>query len=80
MRRSTALCLALLGLALLAELLLPDVLTFDTAGHSAYPNGRALADDVADVMLRLANLAPSDCVDGNDVPFQSGFPYLAPAR
>lgn len=75
------------------SLLLPDVLTLDTtstAGFTTGPlNGRQLAEDVIDFELFVvtgglgANGSPvltSDCVDANDVPFLSSFPYLAPAN
>jgi len=53
----------------------------DTNG---FPNGRRLFDDVVDIEERyvlngLANLNAipfGDGVDGNDVPFQSTFPYV----
>ncbi len=71
------------------EVLLPDILTVDTAAPSGYLNGRTLADDVIDISLSVvtgglgANGTPvlsSDCIDGNDVPFADTFPYLAPAN
>jgi hypothetical protein len=75
------------------SLLLPDVLTLDTtsdAGFTTAPlNGRQLAEDVIDFELLVvtgglgANGSPvltSDCVDANDVPFLTTFPYLAPAN
>ncbi|WP_420627206.1 DUF4331 family protein [Candidatus Leptofilum sp.] len=75
------------------SLLLPDVLTLDTtstAGFTTAPlNGRQLAEDVIDFELFVvtgglgANGSPvltSDCVDANDVPFLTSFPYLAPAH
>ena len=77
----------------IASLLLPDVLTLDTtstAGFTTGPlNGRQLAEDVIDFELFVvtgglgANGSPvltSDCVDANDVPFLTSFPYLAPAN
>jgi uncharacterized protein DUF4331 len=58
------------------------VLAADIAG---FPNGRRLTDDVVDITLqaaagiltgaRVGSLG--DGVDRNDVPFRSGFPYLA---
>ena len=57
----------------------------DLAG---FPNGRRLTDDIIDVALRvvLGVLLPDhqaiadtigDGVDANDVPFNTGFPYVA---
>jgi len=57
----------------------PDVMIYDTARPAAYPNGRALADDVVDLVgdLRvIASDAPFPTT--NDVPFLAEFPYLAP--
>lgn len=64
----------------LADLLLPDVLPFDTTISSGFPNGRQLEDDVIDAELDLltGGATTSDCIDNNDVPFSSAFPYLAP--
>ena len=53
----------------------------DTQG---FPNGRRLFDDVVDIELRyvlnglaaLNNLGFGDGVDGNDVPYQTSFPYV----
>ncbi|MEM7092268.1 MAG: DUF4331 family protein [Actinomycetota bacterium] len=73
----------------ITELLLPDVLTYDTAEAAEYLNGRGLTDDVIDLSLTVvtgglgANESPvltSDCVDGNDVDFLDEFPYLAQAH
>lgn len=63
----------------LAGILLPDVLTFDTASPKGFLNGRRLADDVIDAELALVTegAATSDCVGKNDVAFPSSFPYLA---
>jgi hypothetical protein len=62
----------------LADFLLPDVLTINTSTSTAFPNGRALADDVIDIELGLVTngAVPSDCV-GNDSAFSTSFPYLA---
>lgn len=57
----------------------PDVLIFNTALPAAFPNGRALTDDVINLVgdpRTLNNDAPFP--DENDVPFLSTFPYLAP--
>jgi hypothetical protein len=59
----------------------PDVMIFDTSRHAAFPNGRELADDVVDLVgdLRvLSTDAPYPA--GNDVPFLTEFPYLAPPQ
>ncbi|HXV77745.1 MAG TPA: DUF4331 family protein [Candidatus Polarisedimenticolaceae bacterium] len=61
----------------------PDVMIFDTARAAAYPNGRALADDVVDLACslggecRVAN-ADAPFPTTNDVAFLAEFPYLAP--
>jgi hypothetical protein len=57
----------------------PDVMIYDTARPAAFPNGRALTDDVVDLVgdpRVLANDAPFP--SANDEPFLSTFPYLAP--
>ncbi len=57
----------------------PDVMIFDTAEPATYPNGRALTDDVVDLVddpRVVANDAPFP--SENDVPFLNRFPYLAP--
>jgi hypothetical protein len=63
----------------LADVLLPDVLTFDTASSSGFLNGRRLADDVIDAELGLATegAVTTDCVAQNDKPFRGSFPYVA---
>ena len=60
------------------NILLPDVLTYDTAKAVAGPlNGRKLADDVIDVELNLvtAGAIPSDCVSAH-TDYLTAFPYL----
>lgn len=61
----------------------PAPIIFDTSKPAAFPNGRALTDDVVDLMCSLAgecrvrnseNPSPTE----NDVPFLDTFPYLAP--
>jgi hypothetical protein len=49
---------------------------------AAFPNGRRLGDDVIDTTLFLvANRTPlSDNVNGNDVPLQNTFPFVAPQQ
>jgi hypothetical protein len=61
----------------LADFLLPDILTIDLAAPTAFPNGRALSDDVIDTELGLISggAVPSDCV-ANDNHFRKAFPYL----
>jgi hypothetical protein len=53
--------------------------------NAGFPNGRRLGDDVVDIELQVVagllrgNKVPlGDGVDGNDRPFLSAFPYLAP--
>ena len=63
-----------------ADLLRIDVTQGQTFANSAFPNGRALTDDVTDTLLTVAcnnGAAIGDGVDGNDLPFSSAFPYLA---
>lgn len=62
----------------IVRLLLPDVVTYDTATNAAGPlNGRALADDVIDAELGIVTrgAVPSDCV-GAHTDYLSTFPYL----
>jgi hypothetical protein len=77
--------------AALASVLIPDVLTYDTATHAVGPlNGRRLTDDVIDVELNITTGGdplglfadrdgtggvPSDCV-GPHADYQSTWPYL----
>jgi hypothetical protein len=63
----------------LADVLLPDALTFDTASSSGFLNGRRLADDVIDAELDLVTegAVTTDCVAQNDKPFRGSFPYVA---
>jgi hypothetical protein len=74
----------------LAGVLLPDVVSYDTATPAAGPlNGRALADDVIDVELRIVtggdplDLFPRDADGGINTDgigphddYQATFPYL----
>jgi hypothetical protein len=62
----------------LAGSLLPDLLLIDLDRPTGFPNGRRIEDDVADIELSLLLKKPTDCVDGNDQPLRSVFPYLAP--
>ncbi len=68
------------------DVLLPDILVVDTASSAGFLNGRGLADDVIDTELFIVTgglgangsaVLDSDCIDGNDVPFSTSFPYLA---
>jgi Domain of unknown function (DUF4331) len=63
----------------LADVLLPDILTFDTAKSDGFLNGRRLADDVIDAELNLITegAVTTDCVSRNDRAFGAAFPYLA---
>ncbi len=67
----------------LTPILLPDILTFDTANADGFLNGRQLADDVIDAELTLLTASETpigDGVDMNDVAFQNSFPYLGEAH
>ena len=63
----------------LADILLPDILTFDLNNASGFLNGRQLADDVIDAELGLVTegFVTTDCVPANDKTFRTTFPYLA---
>ncbi len=69
-----------------AEIVLPDVLTLDTSSSDGFLNGRQLQDDVIDAELGVVTgglfggspVLTSDCVNANNVPFQTTFPYVAP--
>jgi hypothetical protein len=65
----------------IANLLIPDVMTFETGNTSGFLNGRRLADDVIDAELSLVTNGgiTTDCVD-NDSALLGQFPYLAPAN
>ena len=62
------------------DVLFPDVLTLDMGNLGGYLNGRRLQDDVIDITLNVAShgAVTSDGVSGNDVPFLTAFPFLAP--
>lgn len=68
------------NIGILASVAVPDTLKFDATTASAFPNGRAPADDVVDTLLFfIFNQTPvPDGADANDVPFLPSFPYLAP--
>lgn len=61
----------------IAEILLPDVLTFDYSSSGGFLNGRRLQDDVIDIEL---NLVTNGKVTGDGVgphtDYLSDFPYL----
>jgi hypothetical protein len=72
--------------AAIADVLLPDVLAFDTTSANGFGpegapnlNGRRLEDDVIDVELQVLTGVPTanDGVDSNDKAFLNVFPYLA---
>ena len=66
----------------IADVLLPDVLTFQVGNGAGFLNGRKLADDVinAEFGLLTDGNVTSDGVDGNDATFSTSFPYLAGAH
>jgi hypothetical protein len=61
----------------IAELLLPDILTFDFSSSAGFLNGRRLQDDVIDISL---NLVTNGKITGDGVgphtDYLSDFPYL----
>ncbi len=63
------------------NILLPDILTFNTSSADGFLNGRRLADDVIDMELSVisSGAITTDCV-ANDSNFSNAFPYLAPAN
>lgn len=63
----------------IANVLLPDVLTFKVGDGSGFLNGRRPANDVIDAELSLLSNGhyTSDGVNANDRPFLASFPYLA---
>jgi len=65
------------GAQSVGDFLFPDILTFDSAQASAFPNGRNLPDDVIDAELNLITNGgvTTDCVS-NDSTFRSTFPYV----
>jgi hypothetical protein len=62
----------------LADFLLPDIMSINTASSDGFPNGRRLQDDVIDIELNLISngAITSDCV-ANDSTFRTTFPYWA---
>lgn len=65
--------------AVLADILLPDILTVDVGNPAGFLNGRKLEDDVIDAELNLLTngAITGDCIDENDKDFLTVFPYLA---
>lgn len=65
----------------IADMVLPDLLTIDTSRPTAYPNGRAPADDVITANLMTVfgtnEKLNDDHVDANDKAFTGVFPFLA---
>ena len=63
------------------NVLLPDILTFNTSSSAGFLNGRRLSDDVIDTELSVISngAITTDCV-ANDSNFSNSFPYLAPAN
>ena len=63
----------------IANVLLPDVLTFQVGNSAGFLNGRKLGDDVinAEFGLLTDGNVTSDGVDANDKTFSTSFPYLA---
>lgn len=69
-------------------ILLPDILTVDVSSSAGFLNGRQPADDVIDLELLIVTgglfggspVLTSDCIDSNDAPLPSTFPYLAAAN
>jgi hypothetical protein len=74
----TATLTALMADVSLTNVLLPDILTFDTSNSAGFLNGRKLTDDVidAELMLLTKNVGvTSDCV-GQHTDYLTHFPYL----
>src|SRR5688572_5981144 len=72
---------ALGGDPALADVLIPDVMTYQTGNMAGFLNGRRLADDVIDAELNLVTNGgiTTDCID-NDSAFPGAWPFLAPAN
>lgn len=53
-----------------------------TNSQAQFPNGRRLIDDVVDILNFLINNRQPlpDNANGNDLPFRSEFPFLAPSQ
>lgn len=63
----------------IANVVLPDVLTFDVTNSGGFLNGRRLADDVIDAELGLitGGALATDSIPVNDRVFRNKFPYMA---
>ncbi len=61
----------------LADILVPDLLTYKTGDKTGFLNGRRLKDDVIDTLLTVGANTPgaSDCI-ANDSTFRSHFPFV----
>src|SRR6478672_11561701 len=61
----------------LADVLVPDLVTYKTGDKSGFLNGRRLSDDVIDTLIAVGAKTPgaSDCI-ANDSTFRSGFPFV----
>ena len=65
----------------IADVLLPDVLSFDTSSSGGFLNGRRPEDDVIDAVLNVASTGAvtSDGVPASATkPFLPDFPFFAP--
>jgi hypothetical protein len=61
----------------IAELLLPDILTYDYSSSAGFLNGRKLTDDVIDIELNLvSNGAVTTDMVGPHTDYLARFPYL----
>jgi hypothetical protein len=60
----------------LADVLVPDLLTYKVGDKTGFLNGRRLTDDVIDTLLAVgANTqGASDCI-ANDSTFTGSFPF-----
>ena len=77
------------SLAQAGPVIVPDTIKFDPSKPVAYPNGRALTDQVVDItvaaaLVDLSNGTPLSVLadlplnpPANVVPFKTAFPYLA---
>lgn len=61
----------------LADILVPDLLTYKVGDRTGFLNGRRLTDDVIDTLLAVGANVPSasDCI-GNDSTFRRTFPFV----
>lgn len=63
-------------------IVLPDLLTYNSASSDGFLNGRRVDDDVMDPLLGIVTdqAITTDSIDANDAQFRQFFPYLAPAQ